>query len=79
MFQYFCGIPKVHVRKRDLAASNTLINVEVEANKSEDNLNYPVDIKRRNRLGSHQVIKFQGPEETKRRVKKEVKQVDRNK
>ena len=56
-----------------------LINVEVEANKPEVHLNYPVDIKRRKRLGSSQEIKFQGPEEAKRRVKKEVNQVDRNK
>ena len=56
-----------------------LINIEVEASKSEVHLNYPVDIKRRKRLGSSQEIKFQGPEETKRRVKKEVNQVDRNK
>ena len=56
-----------------------LINVEVEASKSEVHLNYAVDIKRRKRLGSSQEIKFQGPEEIKRRVKKEVDQVDRNK
>ena len=30
-------------------------------------------------LESSQEIKFQGPEETKRKVKKEVNQVDRNK
>ena len=63
----------------DLGASNTLINIEVEAIKSEVHLNYPVDIKRRKRLGSSQEVKFQGSEETKRRVKKEVNQVDRNK
>ena len=63
----------------DLGALNTLINVEVEAIKSEVHLNYPVDIKRRKRLGSSQEIKFQGPEETKRRVKKKINQVDRNK
>ena len=62
-----------------MAASNMLINVEVEARKSEVHLNYPVGIKRRKRLGSSQEIKFQGSEETKRRVKKEVNQVDRNK
>ena len=55
-----------------------LINVEVEAIKSEVHLNYPADIKRRKSLGSSQEIKFQGPEDTKRRVKKEVNQVDRN-
>ena len=32
---------------------------------------------KKKRLGSSQEIKFQGPEETKRRVKKEVNQVDR--
>ena len=55
-----------------------LINVEVEASKSEVHLNYPVDIKRRKRLGSSQEIKFQGQDETKRRVKKDANQVDRN-
>ena len=79
MLQYFSGISKVRIRKGTWGASNTLINVEVEANKSEVHLNYLVDIKRRKRLGSSQEIKFQGPEETKRRVKKEVNQVDRNK
>ena len=54
-------------------ASNTLINIEVEAIKSEAHLNYPVDKKKRS--GSSQEIKFQGPEDTKRRVKKEVNQV----
>ena len=79
MLQYFCGISKVHIRKGTWGAFNMLFNVEVEANKSEVHLNYPVDIKRRKRLGSSQEIKFQGPEETKRRVEKEVNQVDRNK
>ena len=55
-----------------------LINIEVEASKSEVHLNYPVDIKRRKRLGSSQEIKFQDPEETKRRVKKKINQVERN-
>ena len=63
----------------DLGASNMLINVEVKAIKSEVHLNYPIDIKRGKRLGSSQEIKFQGPEETKRRVKKKINQVDRNK
>ena len=54
-----------------------LINIEVEACKSEVHLNYPVDIKKRKRLGSSQEIKFQGPEEAKRRVKKKIDQVDR--
>ena len=61
----------------DLGASNMLINIKVEASKSEVHLNYPVDIKRRKRLGSSQEIKFQCPEETKRRVKKKINQVDR--
>ena len=56
-----------------------LINVEVEAIKSEVYLNCPVEIKRRKRLGSRQEIKFQGPEETKRRVKKKFNQVGSNK
>ena len=34
---------------------------------------------KKRRLGSSQEIKFQGPEDTKRRVEKEVNQVDRNK
>ena len=55
-----------------------LINIEVEAIKSEVHLNYPVDIKRRKRLGSSQEIMFQGPEETKRRVKKIFNKVDIN-
>ena len=55
-----------------------LINIEVEAIKSEVHLNYLVDIKRRKTLGSNQEIKFQGPEETKRRVKKTINQVDIN-
>ena len=55
-----------------MGASNTLINVEVEASKAEVHLNYHVDIKRRIRLGSSQEIKFQGPEESKRRVKEEL-------
>ena len=46
----------------DLGASNTLINVESEPNKSEVHLNCPVDINRE-KLGSSQEIKFQGPEE----------------
>ena len=33
---------------------------------------------KKRRSGSSQEIKFQGPEDTKRRVKKEVNQVDRN-
>ena len=58
-------------------ASNTLINVEVEAIKSEVHLNYPVDTREEEKVRSSQEIKFQGPEDTKRRVKKEVNQVDR--
>ena len=50
-----------------------LINIEVEAIKSEVHLNYPFDTRK-----EEKVLKFQGPEETKRRVRKEVNQVDRN-
>ena len=55
--------------------SNTLINVEVEAIKSEVHLNYPVDTREEEKV---QEIKFQGPKDTKRRIKKEVNQVYRN-
>ena len=55
-----------------------LINVEVEAIMSEVHLNYPVDTREEEKVAISQETKFQGPEETKRRVKKEVNQVDRN-
>ena len=54
-----------------------LIIIDIEANKSEVHLNCPVDIKRK-KVGSSQEIKFQGPEEAKRRVKKKFKQVDKD-
>ena len=47
-----------------------LINIEVEEIMPEVHLNYPVDIMKKKRLGSSQEIKFQCPEEAKRRVKK---------
>ena len=62
-----------------MVAFNTLMNVEVEAIKSEVHLNFPVGTREKERRSvSSQEIKFQGPEDTKRRVKKEVNQVDRN-
>ena len=54
-----------------------LINVEVEAIKSEVHLNYPVDTREEEKIRIKSRITFHGPEDTKRRVKKEANQVDR--
>ena len=56
-----------------------LINVEVGNQVQKFTSTILLTQEKKKRLGSSQETKFQGPEETKRRVKKEVNQVDRYK
>ena len=55
-----------------------LINIDVEAIKSEVDLNYPVDTREEEKVRIKSRNQVSKPEDTKRRVKKEVNQVDRN-
>ena len=55
-----------------------LINIEVEAIKSEVHLNYPFDTREEEKVRIKSRNQVSRSEDTKRRVKKEVNQVDRN-
>ena len=65
-------------KKRDLGASNMLINVEVEANKSEVHLNSPLDTSReKGWIKSRNQVSRSRRSQEKSQVKKKIKQVDR--